>query len=604
VGLLFVALGDGSSAIAPSAGAQAAFWFGLVLLVAPATAYVTAATDVSDEEAFALVAVVGLSLYCVKILHSPTYFTFPDEFFHWRNVIDVLDTGALFRLNALLPASSAYPGLPVVTAAIAQTGHVSIFVAGLVLIACGRLLLMWSLFALYCTAVRPRVAAFACLAYTANPNFLFFDAQFAYESLALPLAMFVLAWVARSSPTRPILLARALLVFPAVVAVVLTHHMTAAALCAFLVVWALTGRVLTGRNSDRFPVVAAGVAVVTLVSWTVGVAPRTVSYLQPVVREAVVGLARSSERPQQTAAAESQAAPKGPPTFDPARRQLFQNFAGEMAPVTERVFGLASVGLTIIVLPFGVVAVWRLRRTSVSAVALCVIALAYPLTLALRLTEAGTETSLRASEFVFVGVALLAALAFDAWGLSALRRSAWVTCCTWMVVAFTGGVIIGRSPWSRMPGPYRPSADSRSIDSQGIDAARWALHHLGQEQRVIADRAQMRLMLTFGHQHPVTNHTARVNVAEVVFTPELGPKHRVLLSKGRVDYLVLDRRMFSGLPLDGVYFERAEPGTFQHRQPPSPAAIGKFDDLSGVSRLYDSGAIQIYDIRSLQRALP
>jgi hypothetical protein len=42
-----------------------------------------------------------------------------------------------------------------------------------------------------------RLASVATLVYAANPSLLFFDAQFAYESLALPLALFVVWLVAR-----------------------------------------------------------------------------------------------------------------------------------------------------------------------------------------------------------------------------------------------------------------------------------------------------------------------------------------------------------------------------------------------------------------------
>ena len=61
-------------------------------------------------------------------------------------------------------------------------------------------------------------------------------------------------------------------------------------------------------------------------------------------------------------------------------------------------------------IPLGLWRTWRTPDSSPLWRALALVALLYPVTLGLRLTQAGTETSQRASEFVFVGLAFVAGL--------------------------------------------------------------------------------------------------------------------------------------------------------------------------------------------------
>ena len=68
----------------------------------------------------------------------------------------------------------------------------------MIVVGAARVLMMLALFLLYERACGDsRLAGVGALVYAANPGFLFFDAQFAYESLALPLAVFTLWCIQR-----------------------------------------------------------------------------------------------------------------------------------------------------------------------------------------------------------------------------------------------------------------------------------------------------------------------------------------------------------------------------------------------------------------------
>jgi hypothetical protein len=162
-----------------------------------------------------------------------------------------------------------------------------------------------------------------------------------------------------------------------------------------------------------------------------------------------------------------------------------------------------------------------------------------------------------------------------------------------------GGVVVAVPNWLRLPGPYLVGADPRSIEPQGIAAAAWTLRNLGPENRFMVDRTNRLLLGTIGRQHPVTASGDRVNVRPAFFGTSLGPLEIGVLRAGAVRYVLIDRRLSTSLPLVGVYTERGEASAGRRTFPIEPAALGKFDAVPGVSRIFDSGDIQIYDIRVL-----
>jgi hypothetical protein len=162
-----------------------------------------------------------------------------------------------------------------------------------------------------------------------------------------------------------------------------------------------------------------------------------------------------------------------------------------------------------------------------------------------------------------------------------------------------GGVALAFPSWARLPGPYLVAADARSIEPQGIKAAEWTLEHLGRDNRFMVDRTNRVLLGTMGAQHPVTASFDRIRVRVVFFSNRLGEEEIKVLADGAIDYVLIDRRLSGSLPVVGVYYEKGEISAGRHTAPMDAAALGKFDGASLVSRLFDSGDIQIYDVRQL-----
>lgn len=614
-GLLFVAVA-GSGARDVQGWAEPVFWLGLALLFVPCAARLFA-SGAARRERIGVVTLLGLGLYLVKVLlHSPRSFTFYDELLHWRTTDDIVRSGHLFQPNPLLPVSPLYPALENVTHALSSIAGISIFAAGIIVIGAARVVFILALFFFYEQLGHSSwIGGVAALVYMANPYFVFFDAQFAYESLALPLAAITLYSVARRGRERDNRhrLGLTVVILLGLGATLTTHHLTSYALIALLGLWAMVGwllpRLLKRANTlDRGLFWLVLVGLVANAAWLVYVAGVVVlPYLTPIFGSAIAEVLRLI-------------------AGEATSRELFRNPAGQTAPLWERLITYAAVLLVIGGLPFGLARVWRRYRADPGALTLGLVALVYPASHLLRLTASGQEVAGRMSGFLFAGVAFVLAVGADQARHRAARRGSVVATRSGIgarvqrkmptigtrgrrygsVIAITlifwGGTLTGWSPWMRLPGPYLVSADARSIEPQSLAAAEWVAPHLGTDNRIATDRINRLLMGSYGRQNVITNLSSRIDPAPVFFSPHFGPQELAIFQQAAVRYIVIDRRLSSGLPMVGVYFESGEPITNVRTGPISPAVLAKFDGLANVNRIFDSGDIVVYDLGVLTGA--
>lgn len=285
-------------------------------------------------------------------------------------------------------------------------------------------------------------------------------------------------------------------------------------------------------------------------------------------------------------------------------RHLFVDYANQPTSLWEHALALFSVALITLCIPFSLLCLWKRYRNNALAWTFGIVALFYPISQLLRLTNSGAEASDRASAFIFIAVScVLAIFIIQFWPIRWLnwKQTSSITCA--ISVIFMGGIILGAgTPPSFMPGPYQVSADARSIEQEGIRAAIWAHSHLGSNNRMAADRVNQLLMSTYGDQHLVTPIGDNVDVTDVYFSPILGSYEISLLKHAQVRYLVVDLRLSSALPEVGYYFEQGEPEAFQRTAPIDREYLTKFDTISRINRVFDGGDIVIYDIGGLINA--
>jgi hypothetical protein len=582
-GLLAVAAGN-RAAQAGLWWAEPAFYGGLLLLALPISMRLIL-PGAEGTERVSLVTLLALGLYLCKVVHDPIQVGNYDEFLHWRTAQDMVISGTVFTPNTLLGVSPYYPGLELVTTALSNIGGLSIYESGIIVLAAARLVFLMSLFFFFAmVSGSTRVAGIACLVYMTNPKFLYFDAQFAYESLALPLAALVLYLLARRGHSGPArwagLTIIALITLPAVVT---THHVTSGVLVAFLLLWALVGLVIRRREHSK-PGRMAFVTLVLIAGWTVLVATATIGYLAPALSATAGELFRLIVG-----------------ELNP--REFFVSRTGDVAPLWERLVGGASAGLMVVLLPVGLIVVWRRYRSNPAMITLALAASLFPLTLAARLTRAGAEVAGRTPEFLYIGLGIVIALALARLSFSGrLGIFQAAGAAVVMAVLVLGGVIVGQPGWARLPGPYLVSADGRSVESEGIAAAEWAHHVLGPGNAMVADRVNSILMSTYGQQELVTTYETRLPLRRLYLVPEVGPVQRKIVHDGQIKYLVIDRRLSTGLPTVGHYYDRGERRILGSRWVPlDPQILAKWDGQPDVSRVFDSGNIQLYDVSALAR---
>jgi hypothetical protein len=576
--------------------AKPLFWFALALLYLPVAVRLLK-VDVSRTERIGLVLVLGVALYCVKVLQSPTAFIQFDEFLHVRTAIDILEDGRLFGTNSLLPVSPRYPGLEIATTAIVNLTGLSIFLSGVILLLAARVVFVLSLFLfIERISASARLAGIACLIYMAHSGFLYFHSIFAYESFAmmfLILAFSSEALAVRAPKFAPPLLC---LVLPFLFALAVTHHLTSAFATGILVALVLA-HALPGNTRQRTlrAMAVAGLAVLLWASWTFTLGSAVEGYVAPTFhsgwREFWKVMAGENEG-----------------------RKVFVASDGTGLPLWQRLVALAAVLFTCLGLAIGffrALAVrddsngkpversrlWRLGiGNNAWALVLTGLTLGFPISVLLRLTTAGWEIGNRAGAFIFFGVGFVCAVGVISFWLAGnagklrLRAVGLV-----LTILFIGGAISG-SAETAVLGRYKVSADALSIEPLGITAAKWTREYLGGGWRFAADRVNRLLLGTYGEQRVITGLADQLDISNLVLGDRVADSDMNAIKRGRIDFIMVDSRLARALPLVGVYFEQGE-DTLIHEAPPSTEALRKFNRFHGIGRIFDNGPIAIYDAR-------
>lgn len=563
------------------------YWIALILIFAP-SAIRFASRNISLAEGVGLIIVLSIGTYLPGYLQSPVTFRGFDEFLHWRTVFDILETGTLFTPNSMLPVSPYYPGLENVTAALVSLTGLDIIATGAILLLTARLIMLLGLFLLFEHLSRSvRIAGIGTLVYLGSSTFLYFDAQFGYESLALPLAIMVVFMLyirgEHEKKWRP---GWNILILITTFGVVATHHATTYMLITFILVWScidIFAHVRHGVTNN--PIMMGFLTFVMAAVWTATVAKLTIAYLTPFINESLNSIF-------------------GVLAGTTASRQLFVDSAGRSAISLDKIFALASVLILMAGLTAGVVYWWMHYRKNPFATALVIVAIIYPALPVMRLSGGSWEMANRLSGFVFTGLAFIVAL-----GLIRLPLNiAWLKSSRqWLVVAgltvaFMGGVVAGQSPDARLPQPYRAAAGARSIENQGILTADWARTVLGANNRMAGDRTMTNLLGSYGAQRMVAELNDKVSISGIFVDYNLTPSSRQIIKDVDIRYLVVDTRITQAVSTLGYYFESWEQLIFPFAPPINPFALEKFDYIPGISRIYDSGDIYLYDVGGIKNA--
>ena len=630
LGLLAMSLGARAGREQVVGAAPVALWVtGLLLVVVPAAwAVLSPGTPRAQRLVVALAVPVVLQL-SRTVLH-PLAFAFHDELIHATVLRQILDTGHLFSVNSLLPITGFYPGTEVATAAVVSLTGLGPHAAAQVVLVAARLVLALGIVALVERVTgSTRIAATASVVYALNPQFLFFNSQYSYQTFALPMAVLAIhlvltrrgpvgAWdvaSARQEGQRFValdVLRGALLPLAVIAAVVLSHHVTTVLLVIALAAWSLVDRLRQGPEGQWRALAVLSALTAAGLGATLLVPGNTLaSYLGSI--------AESSGQQVEALLGTGKAKP------------LFANSAGITSAPWEQVAIVVAVLVITAATALALLRAraWWGRRRSV-AVLLALVACLWPLTPAGHLTRATAEVGDRAAGFSFVGVALVVS-----WWLWTRRpgpddvigvdvtvpddpaepggpvvvdrvgtgRPAAALTAAVVGAVLVGSVVFGSGPLAgQLPGPFRVSADARSVDPDNLAAAAWLDDNAAPGTRVYADRVGGLLAAADGGVFTVRNISTNIDASRLLLDPELTRADLALIARARIDYVVADRRDANGLPNQDVYVENGEFGQAGRTAPVPLAALRKFDQVRGAQRVYDNGSVAIYDVRGLRGA--
>jgi hypothetical protein len=556
--------------------AHAVVWFGLLVIVVSFVSAVNA-PGLDHRYHVWLCCLLGAVFFLPKLGRTPSEFTFFDELQHVRSTSEILRGTRLFVYNPINPVLTHYPGLHVLVAAIVRATGLSLFAAANIVLVMARILLMASLFVIFRRLFdSTRLASLAVLLYAANPAYLYFDAQFSYESLALPLAVTALALVlsvaAGAQVKRRGLAAFAILV---ICATILTHHITAYAMAAILLLFGGLIAVFEprARPTARALLGFGALAAVGAAVWALFVASDTWSYLSPGIEGTL----------------------KTIPKFLSGNTSVRAPFAQSPLPTPsyERAISLLSVPLAASAFLAGMWLLRRERKSRGQILGCVILGALYFLSLPLQLLQQSTATPIapRIWEISFIGLAPIAAVAAG-WMLD--RR--WVLGRAGAVlvifVMLMGGAIIRSGENIRFPGPYIPSGGPRAVTPDTITAARWLLRSYGPHRVVMADVTLASVFGAYALARPASYQNFGYRPWKVFFTSTLTGAGQYELNRSGTQFVVVDRRITRYRPFGGYYFSPSEPGNDFTLVPAQD--IGKFDASPFFQRIYDSGNILIY----------
>jgi hypothetical protein len=582
------------------------FWCGLILVFLP-TALRATMRRTPRAERIAVILLLAAAFYLIKIENSPYVFTYNDEYIHLVNTQHILDSGHIFQYNPLLPTAAYYPGLAAVTASLVRLTGLSIFVSGLVVIGVMRIIISACL---YLTMERTtgswRAAAVGSIIYVANPMFLFWSAQFAYEDLGLPLAAFTVWWLytTRKNENRAVHIVTVL----AICALTVTHHISAFALTGILAMWFLAELIARKPRELRryvgtFTLLAGSMSTL----WFFFVAHPAAGYLigeniKPTLQETIKLMGGH------------------------AGRHLYSG--GAASPTWYVLMSFAAITVIMLALPPALYRAWSmftppskgsvLYQHAPLAVA-AIIAISFPLTLIPRLTSVGSSLSARTSEYVFIGLGCTLGLLAAEPARSRLNASnrlyrvlgklfrpidfvlaGWrgtLVLTAMVIVIFFGEIGVGSSYLELLPPSSNPPGFPSIVQPDVISASVWARDHLGIHQPFATDFVDSLALATYGNEYTEPDD----DIFAIFFGDSLAGLPALVIKESGTRYILVDWRMTYGLPSNpgDFYFSQWEPQAGDYTKPFKGNYLKKFATYTCSNMVYHSGPIQIFDVSGI-----
>ena len=595
----------------------------------------------------ALLVFYGLISFIPKLLRNPAGPIYHDEFAHWRATYEILSTGKLFQPNPIISIIARYPGLHAATASLVHATGLTIWQAGTILLVTFHVTLILGIAGLaQALGFNNRTASVAALLYGLNSSFLYFDTQYAYESMAITLVVWTLVAFVRAIRSNPGegRAVWSLLTILLSAGTVITHHLSTFTLVQIMallslivsVPWLARGQrapredtqdagIRSDLDPDGWPngwardsgplggsPVGWGRTAVTAWSLTLGtallagawfrfLAPTTWSYLSPFLGEGLSQLMQAANGSGGTRQ-----------LFGASLSPWWEQKSAYLVPMLA--LGLALGGLLSIQARMRD---GRLPRGSRRAllVAFALLGLIYfPSTLFI-LSPSGAEGARRSWAFTWIGLCILAGPVV-VWLLDWVRRRKrqWrrisLRCglLALLAAALVGGTAAGLDASYRLPGPFLYGSDARSITPELVGTSKWFTARFGVGNNVVTDRYTGLVFGSFGLQNATSPFSGLPFYNLYLAKPGTSIEPPYLLSRlerAGYRYMIVDGNMAYDLPQLGVYFTSADPVSLrpQGRTPVFSGRLSKFNTFKWMIKVYQSDTYSVYRL-DLPRTTP
>lgn len=588
------------------------FWFGMLLGSIPLVLWMINKASTPLNRIVALSGLAAL-MTLPKVLRSPNHPLFHDEYAHLRATEDILSTGFAGGYNSIVTPVPNFPGMHSLTAWISSITNFDTWTSALIIIAIAHIVGLIGIYVLLSVlGVSYRGAAVGAAVYATNANYMFFHAQFGYESVGLPLVIWglIIAVYAIRSP-RPRKWIFVTAIAPLSYAIASIHHLSAIGFLFILGVIAIYAS-LHSIFIKKYKY--------ALTSWSIFAIAATFIYIRfiPTINLLLEYIGSPATRGA-TQLQDILNQFLGQSGDAQTSRTLFE---GSELPLFERVASFGAtliIGLavaTMIILWFlkriNKVQTWVIPDGSPIRNAFLSFTILYLASVPFILTLGGAEGARRSWGYSFIGVALMFAILFDMIDArsrakfngrhldeTSIRSYASTTAfITLWSVLLVGGVAAGVNETYRFPEPLTRVSDLTASTKEATLVGEWFRENTEPNTWVAADR-YIGMQIASTGMAQVAPASKSFPYWDMYWNLE-SPKVSLIaaMKAVNVQYVVVDKRMEKEVPENGFWFATGEPRYPRGEElpPAAPNALAKFDNLSIFTKVLSTDNYSVYKV--------
>ena len=544
------------------------FWIGFIISVVGLSIYgFTSRNSYAPIVSMFALGLLGSFQKIVLSSYGPLYH---DEYAHLRTAEDIAETGVVTGFNSIVNAAPLFDFMHHLTVLLSKIFGLEVWTAGVWLIILVHIFtpfLVWNLVRV--AGFSSKAGMFAGLLYSSNSNWMFFHSQYGYESLGLPLVLVVLTvvlhvfktwdWVSVETKSWVFLLSGLMFVLSN------THHLSTVFILMMLTVFFLTNvwffvRGHMNKVSPSF--VVLGAATIGSVK---NIAENLSFIYEYLTAPANTGWSQLLDLLQNLLFAGSEK--------ETASRTLFEGGALPVYEVFASFGAVIILGLIVLYSLVAVVPTYRVRfkysteHLTREVVTLMVYGGLYVISVFLILTPGGAEGARRSWGYLFIGLALTVAWAWDN-HIHKMVPLQNIIALLIIPVLYVGGTAAGlngsyRFPFNNVPDNVISDITASSFENKQL--GEWFADNIEPETWVLADR-YTKLQIASQGKANVLPAYSNFPYWEIYFNPAnidmatLGDI-TVSLYAADVKHVIVDTRMATHVPELGFWFARSENNT-------------------------------------------